>query len=312
MIDISDAALYIFNLLADEFWPGPLTLIGAAKPILPSVITANTGWVGLRIPNHSLALRLLRESGVPVAAPSANRFGHVSPTTALHVLSDLGKSPMYILDSAVDGDGISTQSMNTSCAVGIESTVCKIDDIHRELVIFRRGGISLEAIQKCLKGKLELRDYNIRVITNKASHASDAESQQAPGQMLTHYAPDVATFLVSAISEVEHEAVASGVDLNNSVVIDFGRKLEVLKGTALAYKDLSPAGIVSEAATNLFSTLRWSELVPGATNVLLPNMQDIDDEMSPAVYDRLYRASSGRLVKLVRRKEDGWCVVNII
>jgi L-threonylcarbamoyladenylate synthase len=245
--------------------------------------------VGVRIPNHKLALRLLREAAVPVAAPSANRFGHVSPTAAIHVYNDLKESDICILNS--DAEAV--------CSVGIESTVCKIDTKCKELVIFRRGGVSTEAIHEVLL-KNGILDYSITVLSKKASHAPDAEAQQAPGQMLTHYAPDVDTYLVSNLDLEEDVLVpTSPFDISKAVVVDFGGRLGALSKACIGYRDLSPSGSVPEAAKTLFNTLRWSEEIPGAQVVLLPNLTayDLKDEMAAAVYDRLFRAASGRFVR---------------
>ena len=105
----------LFKKLAIEYWPGPLTMVVKANlDLIPSMITAETGFVGLRMPNHPIALELIKESGLPIAAPSANKFGHVSPTKAEHVYKDFHQdSEVYIID------GI-------SCSFGIESTVMKI------------------------------------------------------------------------------------------------------------------------------------------------------------------------------------------
>jgi len=93
------------------------------------ILTAQTGFIGIRIPNHPVALALLQESGLPIAAPSANKFGHVSPTKAEHVYHDFHKDSEVLI---IDGG---------SCSFGIESTVAKITD--HELIIYRKGGISL-------------------------------------------------------------------------------------------------------------------------------------------------------------------------
>ena len=87
-----------FHALSEAFWPGGLTIVALAKPHLPLCLSAGTGRVGVRVPSHPLARRLIREAGCPVAAPSANRFGHVSPTTATHVLEDLGHADIAVLD----------------------------------------------------------------------------------------------------------------------------------------------------------------------------------------------------------------------
>jgi L-threonylcarbamoyladenylate synthase len=86
LVELNSAELFLFDTLISSFWPGPLTLIVKASPKIPLLVTADTGFVGVRRPNHPLAVKLLAAAGLPIAAPSANRFGHVSPTTALTFL----------------------------------------------------------------------------------------------------------------------------------------------------------------------------------------------------------------------------------
>ena len=135
-IDQSDEKVVsLFKLLAAKYWPGPLTtVVKANMKVIPSLVTAETGYVGVRIPNHQIALDLIRTSGLPLAAPSANKFGHVSPSKAEHVFSDFHKdSEVYIIDGG-------------ACSFGIESTVLKLAYDHTEkayhLLILRRGGVS--------------------------------------------------------------------------------------------------------------------------------------------------------------------------
>ena len=129
--------------------------------IIPSMITAETGFVGLRMPNSPIALELLRESGLPIAAPSANKFGHVSPTKAEHVYND------FHLDSEVsilDGG---------PCTFGIESTVLKIVDLEPEdsfeLLILRKGGVSEKALQDVVNDTDFGIKLNINIISKKHS-----------------------------------------------------------------------------------------------------------------------------------------------
>ena len=133
LVRLQPRGLALMRKLAASFWPGPLTLVAPAGADIPDEITSGTGFVGLRIPAHEQARSLLSAAGVPVAAPSANRFGHVSPTRAEHVMSDLGAHQIWVLRAA-DGD-------ETSCGVGIESTVLKIDESTSQLIVLRRGGV---------------------------------------------------------------------------------------------------------------------------------------------------------------------------
>lgn len=183
------------------------------------------------------------------------------------------------------------------CEVGIESTVCKIDSEAKELVVFRRGGVSTDALKKALAANAST-DYTIRVLTKTASHK---QHQQAPGQMLTHYAPTVSTFMVA--NSTSSSALSDPQSLKNSVIIDCGRVLKWTQCAALAYRDLSPQCSMDEAAANLFSTLRWAESIDGATHILLVDVtkdKSLVHEHTEAVRDRMFRAASGNRAILNR------------
>jgi len=125
----------LFKVLAGKYWPGPLTLVVKANlDVIPSLITAETGFVGIRMPDHDVALNLLRTFGKPIAAPSANKFGHVSPTKADHVYKDFYQDSEVLI---IDGG---------SCSFGIESTVLKVtkNETKFDLMILRKGGVSKE------------------------------------------------------------------------------------------------------------------------------------------------------------------------
>ena len=151
------------KLLAKQFWPGPLTLILPRTQHVLDFITGGQDTVGLRVPDHPVALVLLRAMGpnVALAAPSANRYGRISPTTAQHVRDELGDSVDMILDGG-------------PCQVGLESTI--VSCIGDKVSILRPGGIPLTAIEEVLQQKVEVVD-------------SSAASIRVSGSMLSHYAP---------------------------------------------------------------------------------------------------------------------------
>jgi L-threonylcarbamoyladenylate synthase len=153
-------------LLTQTYWPGPLTVIlKRAQRVLPAV-TGGQETVGLRVPDHRLALAMLREFRGGVAAPSANRFGRVSPTCAEHVRRDLGGDVDFILDGG-------------PCAVGLESTI--VDFSSGEPIILRPGGVTREALQETLRQTIPIRG---------------SSSVRVPGQLESHYAPRAEVLLV--------------------------------------------------------------------------------------------------------------------
>ncbi len=149
--------------LAKHFWPGPLTLVLKRKDNNPSLDLVCSGLpnIAVRMPNHSLALQLIKKSGVPIAAPSANKFKCISPTTAQHVANSLGDAVDMILDGG-------------ACTIGVETTI--IDLTATQIVMLRAGGLSKE----------ELEEYTGEKIM--VSHG-DPNQPSAPGQLLKHYAP---------------------------------------------------------------------------------------------------------------------------
>ena len=164
-------------LLAKTFWPGPLTLVLPKAAVIPLNVTAGLSTVGLRMPSHPVALGLIRAAGVPLAAPSANRFTELSPTTAEHVRRSLGKD----VDSILDGG---------PCDVGIESTVLSL--VEERPVLLRPGGISRVDLESAIGTE----------IGSPLDHINSADApiggaHRAPGMHARHYSPRTRLFLVS-------------------------------------------------------------------------------------------------------------------
>uniref|UniRef100_K3X5G0 Threonylcarbamoyl-AMP synthase n=1 Tax=Globisporangium ultimum (strain ATCC 200006 / CBS 805.95 / DAOM BR144) TaxID=431595 RepID=K3X5G0_GLOUD len=291
LVDLTEKGRLVFECLGRVFWPGPLTMVAKAVPELPLTLSAHTGFVGLRCPGHPVAQALLQEAKVPVAAPSANRFGHVSPTSAQHVMDDLG---------ACGNLGILTMSNDSKvacCEVGIESTVVKIVPEENKLVVFRRGGISDQALAQVLAQNAEALGAHYEIVSiHKEVRENTKEAQQAPGQLLTHYAPDVDTYLFQETA-VEHFDVTAE-DTQNWVIIDFHGKLAALKDKVKAYNDLSPTGDIVEGTQHIFDFLRWAENVAGVQRVVITDVATAQHELAAALHDRMFRASSGKLRNL--------------
>lgn len=172
--------------LAEHFWPGPLTLILERHPSLPKIVTANQESVALRIPKHPLTLELLKTFGGGLAAPSANRSGRISPTTASHVKEELGNKVDYILDGG-------------PCEVGIESTILLL--VQNKPLILRQGSITAEMIESVIKQTVLIREQlNSNRLSNisKLSSLSSLENIESPGSHLSHYAPELSLFLINA------------------------------------------------------------------------------------------------------------------
>lgn len=274
-----------FQILSEKFWPGPLTLIVKASHLVSSLVTAGGDCVGLRVPSNSVAHELLLRAKVPIAAPSANRFGHVSPTTAQHVFDDLGDCPgLLILDP------------QDSCSIGFESTVAKILE-NGDVCILRPGAVSsLEMKDEFSKNGVEVQ-VEIKKVAHKVTHKN--QTFDAPGQLITHYSPVLESFMLRDLkSDCEEDIKFKKEFLNNSVLIDFEKKHIGIKNKVLCYFDLSPLGDTSEAGRNLFAYLRKAENLKEAQYILLTDLYPRDNEMKNALFDRIYRAASGKYVSI--------------
>lgn len=220
--DLESARKYVTEIpkeakqLASLFWPGPLTIILPKKAIIPDLVTSGLDTVGLRCPDHNLTRRLLNELPFPLAAPSANPFGYVSPTRPEHVLDQLGTKINYVLDGG-------------PCTIGIESTIIGFEE--GVPVVYRLGGLSVEKIESVAGPVL--------VNTHSTSNP------KAPGQLESHYAPRKKV-IVGTLTELlqKYPAHCAGI---LSFVTDFNSPNQVI---------LSPSGDMEEAAKNLFSALR--------------------------------------------------------
>ncbi len=208
-----------FSQLALEYMPGPLTFLLEKKNIIPDIVTSGLEKVAIRIPDHILTIELLKSLDFPLAAPSANPFGYVSPTSARHVFDQLGEKIPYILDGG-------------SCKVGLESTIIGLEN--GATVVYRKGGLEIEKIEDILQEKIILKEHS-------------SSNPQAPGMLEKHYSPDKKIEILSADSEISQtenigflgfEKLKSEINIKNQFI-------------------LSKNGDLQEAARNLFEGLRW-------------------------------------------------------
>jgi len=199
--------------LAATFWPGPLTMLLPRTKAIPDICTAGLPKVGLRMPSNAVARALITVAGVPLAAPSANRFGHTSPTTAEHVLADLDGR----IDAVLDGG---------PCTVGVESTV--LDPTLTPATIYRPGGVSAAQIEELL-GAVTVAERRIF----EESHPEEArpEALESPGLGLRHYAPRARLLLVED-GEKELQRVVVREALRHRVGVLLPGEWEVPGGAA--------------------------------------------------------------------------------
>lgn len=255
--------------LINAFWPGPLTLLLSRNHTVPDAVTAGRALVGVRVPQHPVAHALLLAAGIPVAAPSANRFGHISPTQAAHVLEDLDGRIDAVLDAG-------------ESAHGLESTVVEAGE--EDCIVYRPGILSLEQIQAICPEARPFQESSI-------SLDAPPESLPAPGVGLRHYAPKARLVLVDGEEQRQREQFAH-------TIVEMGKRGERL-GLMLpdGFTDFSGDALVfrwgtwankAELAHRLFAGLRWLDAA-GATVILcpLPEAKGI----GVAIRDRLNKAA---------------------
>jgi L-threonylcarbamoyladenylate synthase len=236
--------------LADKFSPGPITFLLDKQEIVPDLVTAGSSKVAIRIPSHPLALDILSRIDFPLAAPSANLFGYVSPVTAAHVLQGLQGLIPYILDGG-------------ECSVGLESTICGFEE--DAVIIHRLGGISPE---------------DIASVTGKPVRFQLAHQKpDTPGQLKSHYAPHKPLWVGDVDSLMQ---VHKGKKI---AVISFSKKY-VYPEPAVQF-NLSPDGDLHEAARNLFKVLR--QLDELEIDIILAERFP-ESGLGRAINDRLQRA----------------------
>lgn len=231
--------------LAGAFWPGPLTLVLPLRPqagIAP-LVTAGLESIALRIPEHPVAQSLLKAFGGPIAAPSANPSGKVSPTRAEHVIQGLSGRIEAVLDGG-------------ACPVGVESTIIGLVGTP---TLLRPGGLPLEAIEECIGSKL--------------SYGGDSSAPTAPGQLTSHYAPQMPIRL------------NAGTASSDEVLLGFGPDL------AKVTMNLSETGDLVEAAANLFHFLR--EIDEYGQKIAVSPIPE--KGLGRAINDRLRRAAAPRV-----------------
>lgn len=238
--------------LAAAFWPGPLTMLFNKQQNVPDLVTAGSKRVAIRVPNHPLTLQLLSQLEFPVAAPSANPSGYVSPTTAEHVYEGLQSKIPYILDGG-------------ACGVGVESTIIGWNE-NGETELYRLGGIAVEQIEAVIGKTIK-------------HHKKVSDNPNTPGQLKSHYATHTPLYLGNI-----DELLPLFAD-KKIILINFNQYREEIKKEQQFV--LSANGNANEAAKNLFRVLREADNMDA--DVILAELLP-DEGLGRAVNDRLERA----------------------
>lgn len=264
----------IVSSLTDRLWAGALTLVLKKHPNIPLNITSGLDTVAVRMPDHPIALALLRQSGLPIGAPSANTFSRPSPTTAQHVMDDLDGHVDIVLDGG-------------RSSIGVESTILSlVSDVP---TLLRPGGVSLEALREILPN----------VVYQPQYLSEDVKAVPSAGTLLKHYSPtadvilfrgDDDTAVFSAMRDVIQDAQAK----NRSVgvmVLD----ADVTQFNGLDVTIIRLGSSVDESALRLFSALR--DLDKQGIDLILTRAPE-QTGLGLAVWDRLVRASVGHVIEV--------------
>lgn len=258
--------------LIQVFWPGALTLILKHSSLVPSIVSANLDTVGIRMPDHPIALKLIELAGVPIAAPSANLSGKPSPTDAEHVLSDM----MHRVDMIIT---------SSNSRIGIESTVL---DMSTEVpVLLRPGGITVSQIESII-GPIRI---------DQSIHQS-VDKPKSPGMKYTHYAPNAHLTIfkgaqLSMIKRIQDEIKKTNLNKQKSAVITCDENIESYKDTLVL--SLGSNKKPDELAHNLFNCLR--ECDKQGIEVIYAEAFS-EDELGFALMNRLNKASGFNIIEV--------------
>lgn len=256
------------DVLLRRFWPGPLTLVLPRGPKVPDLVTSGLDTVAIRMPSHPVAQALLKACGLPLAAPSANRFGRLSPTTASHVIEELGERLALVLDGG-------------ACEVGVESSVVAIAG-DGTLSLLRPGGTPIEAIEESASVRLA------RVARDTEPGAPLA----SPGMMPSHYAPRTPLALApgpAALPAGATRAAVIGVFASPAEARAAALRVEARYRVPVLLRALTESNDLEESARNLFTMLR--ELDAGDVGLIVAVPPAGHEGLALAIADRLTRAA---------------------
>ncbi len=278
--DLSDAAIKRIDALIRKFWPGPLTLVLPKSDLVPDLATSGMETVAIRAPKHPVARALIKELGLGVCAPSANRFGRISPTSAADVMEELGDRIDIILDGG-------------PCEIGLESTILRITE-DGEPILLRPGTVSREEIEALLGTKvLDSRD------------APEGTAQIAPGRLASHYSPSKPFLILpNSIAQMMTPPSFGTAKPKKVGLLTFSGKTaeaaetlsEILELPVVA-ETLSETGNWEEAARNLFRKLRALDASDADFLVAepVPPAAIESNGIAFAIADRLMRAAGPKL-----------------
>ncbi len=252
-------------ILAEKFWPGPMTIILKKKPCIPDEVSAGLDTVGIRVPENEIARNFISECKVPIAAPSANISGKPSPTSFRHVFEDMNGRVAGIIKGG-------------ECSVGVESTVI---DLTGEIpTVLRPGGVSLEQLREAI-GEVRI-----------SSELKDDGVPKAPGMKYKHYSPKAQVFILKGDIEAKKEFLKKRSAFGKVAYLGFDEQRGEIP-QEIEFLSLGSENAPEMAANRLFDCLRDSDSI-GAKEVYAPEIPD--DGLWRAVKNRLYKAAAGKFL----------------
>lgn len=256
-----DPQVYV---LAKAFWPGPLTIVHSKQAQVPDLVTSGLSTVAVRMPSHPVALELIKKAGIPIAAPSANKFGCLSPTQAAHVVKQ-NMQPEYLLDGG-------------STDFGIESTVVSVSK--EGVRILRQGAVTEEALA-----------VHVKIIT--ARDVNESNGHHSPGMLKSHYAPRKPMYILEDATQQKLPA-GSGLIVGSSYRKNLSSAIKILP--------LSAQGDLNEMAANLFAVLHTMEDDVEINQIYFEAIPETG--IGKAIMDRARKASYSYLVRTKPEKTE--------
>lgn len=259
LVNISDNDMELVKVITDKFWPGPLTILFPKSDLINNLVSGNTNFVGIRMPANDLSLEFLKKCEVPIAAPSANKYCHVSPTHYNHVYQEFRDQPIKIL-----------KEENTNFSIGIESTIIKIDFKEKKIIFLRPGFITKNMIQAACNSNKNLFTYEYNL-----------EKEVVPGSNFKHYSINKETYLLEVNCDIMID--------DKTTFLDFGS--EYKDKNFKNYYTMSERGDLLEAMQNIYSLL-W-EIEKNNTKVLIIYLPKLNSQFYRGLYNRIVKCCSG-------------------
>ncbi len=263
----------LYYALARAFMPGPLTVIMKKKDIVPDGVTGGLDTVAVRCPSHPIAAELIRESGVAIAAPSANLSGSPSPTTAEHVIADL--------DGVIDGI-----ICGGECEIGLESTIVKIDG-DDTLTLLRPGAITADAL-RCVCD-------NVKIAPSVTEALAENERPLSPGMKYRHYAPSVPLVLLKGENDMVMTFLHNAQNAERCAILCYHEELDELRCERLI--DIGAQDDLATQAQRLFAALRHADELD--CDIIYAHLPP-KDGIGLALYNRLIRAAAHTVLHITR------------